>query len=206
MATRIIDAPMPNLFTLIAPIALALSNGGDRVVENTGEAPICSGQVWSQSRTGDRGISPLPLSSAAPGWSPLLEAPRPAGANQVRIEGRVILRISPAPAPMRQSLMAEATPASRPRLVERPFAKCVEAKRIGGVAERGDRLMLFLRDRRTLSAQLEKGCSPREFYQGFYMEPSDDGMLCVDRDRLMSRSGAKCQVSRLREMVIQTDD
>ena len=66
------------------------------------------------------------------------------------------------------------------------------------------RAALFLRDRRMLAAQLEKGCSPREFYQGFYMEPSEDGLLCVNRARLMSRSGAKCKVARLHQMVLET--
>ena len=198
---------MPNLFALIAPLALLLGGGGDTdEVARAAKAPVCSGDRWQQASDHARSIGALPLSADAPGWSPLLEGIEPAESRQVRIERRVILRISPAPGAMRQSLMAESAQASRPRVVEQPFSDCVEAQRIGGVAERGDRLMLFLRDRRTLSAQLEKGCSPREFNRGFYMEPSEDGMLCVKRDRLMSRSGAKCQVARLREMVLRSDD
>ena len=198
---------MPSLFSLIAPLALILPMSGTTGEVEAAKAPICSHQDWNQSRQAERSIAPLPLSSEAPGWSPLFDGIAPTESRQVRIEGRMILRISPAPGAMRQNLNAEATPTTRrAELVERPFGDCVDARRIGGVAERGDRLMLFLRDRRTLSAQLEKGCSPREYNRGFYMEPNEDGMLCIKRDRLMSRTGAKCQVSRLREMVLQPAD
>ena len=49
-------------------------------------------------------------------------------------------------------------------------------------------------------AQLEKACSARDFYSGFYVEPSRDGNLCVSRDELQSRSGAKCELSALHRL------
>lgn len=198
---------MPSLFALTAPLALLFPVGGDAGLAREPHAGRCAiePQVLAQTREGDAGYPAMPLSDVAPIWSSIFDV-EPRQSRQVRIEGRVTLRISPAQGAMRQSMMAETAPASRMRLEERPFGSCVDTRRIGAVADRGDRLMLFLRDRRTLSAQLEKGCSPREFYQGFYMEPADDGMLCVNRDRLMSRSGAKCQVARLREMVLRAED
>ena len=89
------------------------------------------------------------------------------------------------------------------RVVERKMGKCIQTAQIGGVADRGDSLVMFMRDRRTVAAKLEKGCSPRDFYRGFYMENSEDGKICVQRDRLMSRSGAKCQVDSFRELVLE---
>ena len=62
---------------------------------------------------------------------------------------------------------------------------------------------MFMRDRRTIAAQLEKGCSPRDFYRGFYVERSDDGQLCVARDRIMSRSGAKCRVAKFSRLMLE---
>ncbi|MBX7534175.1 hypothetical protein K3175_00730 [Qipengyuania sp. GH1] len=155
----------------------------------------------------DRRMSPLPLAREAPAWSPLFEGIGPSTNEQVRIERRIILRISPARGPVRQNLTASSSQASpRRRLVERPYAKCVDSEDIGGVADQGDRLAMFTHDRRTLLAKLEKGCSPRDFYRGFYMERSDDGKICINRDRLLSRAGAKCQVTRFTQLAVEPVD
>ncbi len=116
--------------------------------------------------------------------------------NQVRIERRVILRISPQPDNLRRSMLNELPRQATPtRFVERRHGKCVDAGDIVGVSDRGSKLMMYMRDRRIISAELEKSCSPRDFYLGFYVERSEDGKLCVDRDRLLSRAGAKCRIS-----------
>lgn len=82
------------------------------------------------------------------------------------------------------------------------MGKCVDIGDISGVQpDRGGRLMLFMRDQRIVAAELEKACSARDFYSGFYIDKNDDGRLCVSRDRLQSRSGAKCQLSRMRRLV-----
>ena len=123
--------------------------------------------------------------------------------EQVRIERRLIIRIAPQPGPMRQNLTASLPPRSaQPRYLERPIGDCLPVQSIAGVhAEGSNRLLLFLRDRRLISATLEKACSARDFYSGFYMENSRDGRLCVDRDQLHARSGAKCEVVRLSQLV-----
>lgn len=147
------------------------------------------------------------LSDRRPQWmgfSAGVEAPI---ANQVRIEQRVILRISPQPSNMRRSMLAE-LPRQAPstRLVERPHGKCLNAGDIIGVSDRGSRLVMYMRDRGIVTAQLEKACSPRDFYLGFYVERNEDGRLCVDRDRLMSRAGAKCRISNFNRLVAVTGD
>ena len=192
---------MPGLTFLFAPLALLLPIGTPGATAGDGQEIT---PVQHQAREADRGIAPLPLSGDAPAWSPLFDGVAPASSQQVRIERRVILRISPAPGSIRQDLAAPTSRAPvRQRLVERDAASCVESRAIAGVADRGDHLLVYLRDRRMLAARLEKGCSPRDFYQGFYMERSEDGKLCVKRDRLMSRAGAKCQVSSFRELVME---
>ena len=88
------------------------------------------------------------------------------------------------------------------RYQERKIGKCVSVDDIAGVQTgSGDRLVLFLRDRRMVSARLEKACRARDFYSGFYLERSKDGKLCIERDKLQSRAGANCEVDRLRELV-----
>jgi hypothetical protein len=76
---------------------------------------------------------------------------------QVRIEQRVIVRISPRASSARQSLLAE-LPAQAPpqQLVERKIGKCLAVRDIAAVQTgSGNRLLLFTRDRRIISAKLE---------------------------------------------------
>jgi hypothetical protein len=52
-----------------------------------------------------------------------------------------------------------------------------------------------------VSASLERSCSARDYYSGFYIERNSDGQICVRRDSLLSRSGANCKLTRLRQLV-----
>lgn len=123
--------------------------------------------------------------------------------HQVRIEQRVIVRISPRSPSSRQNLVADLSRAPAPQnFEERKMEKCVPVQNIAGVQTgSGNQLMLFLRDRRVVSARLEKACLARDFYSGFYLEKNKDGKLCVDRDKLQSRAGANCELKRMRELV-----
>jgi len=131
-------------------------------------------------------------------------------AQQVRIEQRIIIRISPgAPArDIRRSLMADLPPrAPTPRLAERKMNQCVQVGGIAGVQPDGpSRLLLFMRDQRIVSASLEKSCNARDFYSGFLIERSTDGMICAGRDRLLSRSGSNCALGKFHQMVETADD
>lgn len=196
---------MPSLPDLLASLALLLPLGLVPTVDAPAE-PSASARdegVHRQAEPAKPPVSALPLSERAPGWSPLREAGQPRSANQVRIERRVIIRISPAPGRAPQSFAPQSSPfRGTPRqFVERPFKGCLDTAAIAAVAPEGRRLLLFTRDRQMLAAQLENACSPREFYQGFYMERSKDGKLCPRRDKLLSRSGARCSVDKLHRMV-----
>lgn len=137
-------------------------------------------------------------------WQQLAEGFRAEEAAQVRIEQRVIWRVSPLPGPARESMTAIApTAPSAPRMVERKMGDCIPMNWIaGGQPQGGSRLLLFLRDRRLVAANLEKACSARDFYRGFYIDkPNADGKLCADRDRILARSGARCEISSFRLLV-----
>ncbi|MEM6266625.1 MAG: hypothetical protein AAF707_03805 [Pseudomonadota bacterium] len=127
--------------------------------------------------------------------------------RQVRIEKRVIVRISPQRGPAPQSLLGQLPrQALTARYEERKMDKCLPVEGIAGVQTgSGNRLLLFLRDQRIITLNLEKACRARDFYSGFYVERSDDGNLCVRRDQLHSRSGAKCEVERMRQLVAVND-
>ncbi|MEH6660794.1 MAG: hypothetical protein V7679_04010, partial [Parasphingorhabdus sp.] len=60
---------------------------------------------------------------------------------------------------------------------------------------------LITKDRKRIRAQLEDTCQARSFYSGFYVEKTKDGKICAGRDILHSRTGAKCEIDRLRELV-----
>ena len=137
-------------------------------------------------------------------WQRLTQGFLAAEAGQVRIEQHIIWRIEPMPGPARDNLMAVAPTAPvAPRFVERKMGDCIPMNWIaGGQPQRGSRLLLFLRDRRLVAANLEKACSARDFYSGFYVDkPNADGRLCADRDRILARSGARCEISSFRLLV-----
>lgn len=189
--------PMPFPSPLIAMlVALGSPQGVD------GGAVVAHADAAEHGRSGGTALS-------APGvaWPRFDDGHRVPVSRQVRIERRVILRISPQPGNTRRDLLAQLPRrAAAPRLVERPHGKCLEASEIVGVSDRGSRLVIYLRDRQIITAELEKACSPRDFYLGFYVERSDDGKLCVDRDRLMSRAGARCRISKFNRLVTSNRD
>ena len=148
---------------------------------------------------------PLPTAIAAPEgravWSDIADAFRSAPAEQVRIEQRLIIRITPL-GPTREMLAALPRAPLASRFREKKVGKCVAIAGIAGVQIGGDdRLMLFMRDQRMIGASLEKACRARDFYSGFYLERNGDGQLCVDRDMIHSRSGASCSLRGLRQLV-----
>lgn len=135
--------------------------------------------------------------------NPLSEWRASSTVRQIRIEQRVVIRIAPQPPAARQNLLAELPQrAIAPRFEERGKEKCVALQGIAGVQTgSGNRLVLFLRDDRMISVNLEKSCRARDFYSGFYVEKNKDGRLCVDRDKLQSRTGARCEVEAMRQLV-----
>ncbi len=133
----------------------------------------------------------------------LEEGRHPPVEHQVRLEQRVIIRIAPSsPRRMEQSL-AELNRRSE-RFEEVRLGDCVPIDMIAAVTPQENRLLLFMRDHRILSAALERACNPEDFYSGFYIE-RQDGRLCERRDRLQSRAGASCRVTRLNQLVPARD-
>ena len=180
---------------LLAPLALLFPGlAGQEPARVPVAAPAPAGLVEVRPFS-------LPESARQPGWPVLVEAFRPQKQGQVRIEQRMTIRITPraAPPPPPFDLPDRET---GPRFTEHHFAKCMPLAGIAGVQIGGrSDLILFLRDRRMVRAQLERSCRARDFYSGFYVERSPDGRLCVDRDTLLSRSGVNCKLTRFRQLV-----
>ena len=128
-------------------------------------------------------------------------------AHQFRIEQRVTIRISPQSSNNRNELLAQLPQQGvQPAFEEREMDRCVALAGIAGVqTANGNRLLLFLRDERIVTINLEGTCRARDFYSGFYVERNEDGQLCVARDQLLSRSGVKCEIARMSQLVAVDD-
>ena len=127
----------------------------------------------------------------------------PERAYQVRIERQMTIRIVPrSPVVRPDAFVGVPSQPIGPRFKERKIGHCLPVSRISGVQANGDDdLLLFLNDRRIVRAELERSCSARDFYSGFYLSRNDDGQLCVKRDTLHSRSGVHCQITRIRQLI-----
>ncbi|WP_427967058.1 hypothetical protein [Altererythrobacter sp.] len=189
---------MNGLYALLAPVALLVPIFGQ-------SEPVPSAVEAARL---DPNADALPIAESSPSGRNWLDAPRSVPVqNQVRIEQRVIVRVSPRSQVARQNLMAELPQQPLPqRFEERKMEKCLPVAGIAGVQTgSGNRLLLFLRDRRIVTARLEKSCRARDFYSGFYVERNKDGKICAERDKLQSRSGANCEIKRLRQLVKAED-
>jgi hypothetical protein len=152
-----------------------------------------------------RGFDALPSEP----FEVLKEARGPLEQGQVRIEQRVIIRISPGAGAARQQMLADLQRRGQAATAyeEQRLNGCIAVANIAGMepAPEQNRILLFMRDRRILSAALERACNARDYYSGFYVERNDDGQLCARRDLLQSRAGASCRVAQLNRLVAVRD-
>jgi len=171
--------------------------------------PLLAAQIPARAQSGEGGRNaPLGFDSMIGENLRVLERAREIERlGQVRIERRIIIRIAPSSDATRSRLMSELPRRPlRSAYEEVDHGNCVPVSEIVGVQPvQDDRLLLFTRDRQVLSAQLERSCSARAFYSGFYIERSEDGRLCVSRDRLHSREGTTCEVASFRRLVAVRD-
>ena len=121
--------------------------------------------------------------------------------GQVRVDQRIIIRLpSPASAPV--AVGAQRQSVAKLQYKEKKIGKCLWVDRLGGSRPGPDRTLdLLTRDGILIRAYLGDGCLAREFYAGAYMERSYDGKLCVDRDVLHARTGAKCTIDKFRLLI-----
>jgi hypothetical protein len=196
------EAAMNPLPYLLAPLLLVPA----------ASFPLDDAPVPGQSM--EVALAEQPVASAEPTFEPAMPFSRLVDmmrgkAEQVSIEQRIIIRIAPR-APVvpdsRINLMADLPRNAAPRFKEKSMQKCVPASGIAGVQIAPENhLVLFMRDSRLVSTQLEKSCNARDFYSGFYVQRSGDGMICSGRDKLQSRNGASCKLGKLKQLVEKDD-
>ncbi len=196
---------MPSLLALSAPFAL--------ILPLLGQSSALTVPQEQEQQDGIAATVPSPPDYDVPAegpYSPARQASSPLDAfyagqvtRQARIEQRVIIRITPRRSANRNELLANLPQRGlNTRFEEREIDRCLPVSSIAAVQTgNGNRLLLYLSDRRMITVNLERACRASQFYSGFYVERNEDGRFCVGRDKLQSRSGAKCEVERMRQLV-----
>jgi hypothetical protein len=79
--------------------------------------------------------------------------------------------------------------------------RCVSTGRIVGAALLGQNSVdLIFRDNSRIRARLERRCPALDYYRGFYVEATQDGRICAERDSIRSRTGGECQIDQFRTL------
>lgn len=123
------------------------------------------------------------------------------GYYQVRIEQRVIIRI-----PRQNSAPASTTSRNKTtqmRYKEEKIGNCLLMDKLVASRPATDKSLDLVTTDGVLIRSYLRECSARDFYAGAYMERSADGKLCVKRDLLHARTGAKCEIDKFRLLVPQ---
>ncbi len=193
---------MPGLADILASLALALPAASLSATDASGLQAFAG---WAHTGTAGAPNSRVPERTTPPystAQTPLESLDLTVRQSQIRIEQRVYVRIAPRRASTQRNMLAQLPSPTRPtRYKENKAKRCVKVERIAGVETgSGNRLLLFLQDAEILSLNLEKACRARDFYSGFYVEQNEDGKLCVARDTLQSRNGARCDIERMMKL------
>jgi hypothetical protein len=118
--------------------------------------------------------------------------PQPA---RVTVYQRLIVRIPPG-----AGQISSTSPAFT-RWREGRGPRCIPMRAVAGATLLGaNSVDLVLRDRSRVRARLEAGCVGLNFYRGFYVDGTADGMICSDRDSIRSRMGGQCEIERFRSL------
>lgn len=121
-------------------------------------------------------------------------APRPAQGSITIHQQQIVVRV---PAGLRPP----PPPATPIRWEEHRGPRCIPWAQILGAVQLGQSSVdLVLRDRTRLRARLERRCPALDYYRGFYLPATPDGLICADRDSVRSRTGGQCEIDQFRTL------
>ena len=100
---------------------------------------------------------------------------------------------------------ATAKPTKQSQMRVGPFSpRRVAANAMAGAAIGAVNVVdLVMQGGARVRAQLDGDCAPLDFYSGFYLKGSPDGMVCAGRDSIRVRSGASCPIKRFRTLKVK---
>ena len=125
---------------------------------------------------------------------------RPQISGTITFHQQIIIVRTPAPARPGNAAAASssagaAADSSRIRWEEHRGPRCVAWSQIAGSGLIGQNSVdLVFRDATRIRAQLERHCPALDYYSGFYLAATPDGLICADRDSIRARTGGQCQI------------
>jgi hypothetical protein len=123
------------------------------------------------------------------------EGPAAAGVQyaQVTVRQQIIIRVPQGRALQPAAAMTHWREGRGPR--------CISARAVAGATLPGrNSVDLVMRDNSRVRAHLENNCPGLDFYHGFYVNGTADGMICADRDAIRSRMGGQCGIDQFRSL------
>lgn len=94
---------------------------------------------------------------------------------------------------------------SRPKPMQwklRKGPKCIPMASVAGAAVVAEDAVDFvLRGGLRVRAQFSATCSALDYYSGFYVLPTDDGLICANRDMIHTRAGGECAIRRFKKLI-----
>jgi hypothetical protein len=91
--------------------------------------------------------------------------------------------------------------ASQIRWEEHRGPRCIAWAQIAGSGLLGQTSVdLVFRDNTRVRARLERHCPALDYYAGFYMAATPDGLICADRDSIRARTGGECRIDSFRTL------
>jgi hypothetical protein len=132
--------------------------------------------------------------------------PRPQFRGTVTFQEQIIIVRTPAAgrpatAPNAAASEVASANAARIRWEEHRGPRCVAWAQIAGAGLLSqDSVDLVFRDATRIRARLERRCPALDYYSGFYMNATPDGLICADRDSIRARTGGECRIDRFRSL------
>jgi hypothetical protein len=132
--------------------------------------------------------------------------PRTQLTGTITFHQQIIIVRTPAPPRPASAAAAASTGsatanASRIRWEEHRGPRCIAWAQIAGaVLLSQDSVDLVFRDATRVRARLERRCPALDYYNGFYLAATPDGLICADRDSIRARTGGECRIDRFRSL------
>ena len=132
--------------------------------------------------------------------------PRTQFTGTITFHQQIIIVRTPAPPRPASAAAAAASAsvganASRIRWEEHRGPRCIAWAQIAGSGLLSqDSVDLVFRDATRVRARLERHCPALDYYNGFYLAATPDGLICADRDSIRARTGGECRIDRFRSL------
>ena len=78
--------------------------------------------------------------------------------------------------------------------------RCLGWRDIAAAMPSQNNVDFVMRDNSRVRARLGQRCAGLDYYRGFYVEATEDGRICAQRDVLRSRMGGSCEISQFRSL------